>query len=120
MSLAIITEIEELLTKLKAAFSPAVNSEIKTIQDEVHDVINTAEDYIRVHGFQDLAMLAATFLTAMVPGGSWTVMLAALKAQAIANGLTLIEGAEDVVANKVKADLVATGKLPATVAAPAA
>jgi len=112
----ILSDLESVLSRLRSHLSDTANAEIKAAQNEAHDVIHTGEDYIRVHGLQDLAILAETFVMALVPGGSWTGMLASLKAQAVTQGIALVDGAEAVVAAKVQSDLIATGKLPAPAA----
>lgn len=113
MSYEIITEIEDFLSGLKAKLSPAVQEEVKVVENEGHAIITDAVTYIKANGLQDLEKLAITFVTALAPGASWGAMLLALKAQAITDGITLVQGAEAVVAAKVQGDLIAVGTLPA-------
>lgn len=110
----IIAEGEAFLAKLRAEFSP----EVKTVENDVHAVVTDAVSYIKVNGLQDLEQIALTLVTAMVPGTSWAALLASIKAQAITDGVALLDGSEDIVASKVKADLTAIGTVPAL--APAA
>lgn len=117
MSLEIIAEIEASLTKLKSYFSPTIKSEIKVVENEVHAIVTDAVSYIKTNGLHDLEQLAITFVSALLPGGSWVTMLSALKAQALADGIAIVEGAEAIVSAKVQADLLVQGKTPVPVAA---
>ncbi len=117
MSLAIITEIEALLGKLKASFSPAVQAEVKAVENEAHAIVTDAVTYIKANGLADLEAIALTVVSAMVPGTSWGAVLTAVKTQAVTDGVKLLDGAEAVVAAKVQADLIAVGKLAAPAAA---
>jgi len=112
MSLEIITDIENLLAKAKALLSPAAVAEVKTIENEGHTIVADAVSYIKANGLHDLEQLAITFVGALASGASWTGMLTALKAQAVTDGITLVEGAEAIVAAKVQADLLVQGKTP--------
>ncbi len=116
---AILTDVETFLKGLKEKFSPAVQAEVKAVENEGHAIVTDAVTYIKANGLADLEALAITFVSALIPGGSWVTMLGALKAQAVTDGITLIEGAEAVVAAKVQADLLVQGKTPAPVNVPA-
>lgn len=111
--MSILDEAEAFLAKLRAEFSP----EIKTVENEAHAIITDAVSYIKVNGLHDLEQIALTLVANMIPGTSWAALLTNIKTQAIADGVKLLEGAEDIVASKVKGDLTATGAVPALPAA---
>lgn len=110
MTWEIIQEIEASVAKLKANLSPAVQADIKKVENAGHDIVHTATDYIKTNGLQDLYQIALVLVSAMVPGASWTATLASVKTQAIADGVKLLEGSESVVAAQAQADLLAAGK----------
>lgn len=114
MTLAIITDIESLLGELKTALTPAA----ETAEADVKAVTSTAWTYIKSNGLTDLYQIALTAVEAALPGASWVTTLAAIEAQAIADGKQLISGATAVVAAQAQADLIAAGKLLPPVAAP--
>jgi hypothetical protein len=114
----LLAEGEAFIAKLKTHLSPAVQTEVKAAENDAHAIVSDAASYIKANGLSDLEALAITFVSAMVPGASWTVMLGSLKAQAVTDGVKLVEGAEAVVASKAQADLLAQGKIAAP--APAA
>lgn len=113
----ILDDAKALVAKIEAEFSPAVQADVKAAENEVHTIVNDAKSYVEVNGLQDLEQLAITAVTAMVPGASWAVMLGALKTQAVAAGVKLVDGAEAVVAAKVQGDLLAVGKIAAPASA---
>lgn len=115
MSLAIIEEIEAFAASLRAKYAP----EVKVVENDVHGIITDAVSYIKVNGLADLEQIAISLVAAMVPGTSWPLVLAAIKAQAIAAGVKLLDGAEAVVAAKAQSDLIAMGTIAPPVAAPA-
>lgn len=113
MSAEIITWLKNEAAKLEAEFAP----EIKTVENDAHEIVTDAVSYIKANGLQDLEQIALTIVAAMVPGASWTGVLANVKAQAVTDGVKLLEGAEAIVAAKVQADLIAIGSIAAPVAA---
>ncbi len=115
--LHVFEEMERLIAKGKAMLSSEAQAEVKAVENEAHTIITDAVSYIKANGLHDLETLAITFVSALVPGASWSAMLGALKTQAVADGVTLVEGAEAVVAAKVQADLLVQGKIAAPVAA---
>lgn len=113
MTTQIIQEIEDFVKGLREKWTP----EAKEVENEVKDVVTDAVSYIKVNGLQDLEQIALTLVSAMVPGASWVGVLAGIKAQAVTDGVKLLDGAEGIVAAKVQSDLLAIGKpagLPAT------
>jgi hypothetical protein len=111
--MSILAEAEAFLVNLRAHFAP----EIKTVENEAHEIVNDAVSYIKVNGLQDLEQIALTLVAAMVPGTSWGAVLTAVRTQAVTDGVKLLQGAEAIVAAKAQADLIAAGKLVAPTAA---
>lgn len=105
----ILDDAKALVARLEAEFKP----QIKAVENEAHAIVTDAVSYIKINGLQDLEQLALILVTAMVPGTSWSALLATIKTQAIADGVKILEGSEDIVASKVKADLTAIGTVPA-------
>lgn len=106
MSFELITEIEGLLAQVKAKFKP----EIKAAENAGHAIVTDAASYIQANGLHDLEQIALTLVSAMVPGASWTGVLASIEAQAIADGKAIIQGSVAIVGAKAQADLLAVGK----------
>jgi hypothetical protein len=113
MSFDIIAKAEALLADLKAHFAP----EIKTVQNDFHDVVNAADTYIKANGLQDLYQIALTLVSAAAPGASWIATVASIEAQAVTDGKKIVQGATAIVAAQAQADLIAAGKLLPPVAA---
>ena len=103
---SILADAKALIVRLESEFQP----EIKTAENDAHAVVTDAVSYIKVNGLQDLEQIALTLVAAMVPGASWTGVLAAIVAQAKTDGVKLLDGAEAIVAAKVQGDLLAIGK----------
>lgn len=107
---SLLQQAEEFFHNLKSHLSPAVQADIKAVQNAGHDLVNAAQSYIEKNGLQDLYAIALTLVGAMAPGASWAGTLAAIEAQAVADGKSLIQGAIGVVAAQAQADLLAAGK----------
>ena len=112
--MSVLAWLKAEVVKLEAAAEP----EIKAVENEAHVIITDAASYVKANALQDIEQLTITIVGAMLPGAPWAGVLAAIETQALAMGRQLVAGASDIVASKVKADLVAIGKLPAS--APAA
>lgn len=81
---------------------------------------SVAWTYLKANGLQDLYQIALLVVGAALPGASWVGTVAAVEAQAVADGKALITGAASVAAAQAQADLIAAGKLLPPVNAPAA
>ena len=110
---AIIDELKALITKFEDAIDPAVDAAVT----DAEVIGKSALDFIKTNGLQDLYQIALTVVGAAATGAPWAGTLAAITAQAVADGKTIITGAEAVVAAQAQADLIAAGKLLAPVPA---
>lgn len=107
MTLAIITEIEGLLTNLKASFTP----EIKTVENDAKAIGASALAYIENNGLTALYSIATAALTGAAIDTSFATILSTVVTQGEAAGITIAKGAEAVVVAQAQADLVAAGTL---------
>lgn len=107
MTNTIIREIKALIAKFEEAVDPAVDAAVT----DVETIGKSALDYIKTNGLQDLYQIALTVVGGAVAGAPWVGTLAAITAQAAADGKALLTGAEAVVAAQAQADLIAAGKL---------
>lgn len=99
-----VDEIESVLAKWKAV--PVVG----TVVTDVEEAASATVSYIKANGLQDVYQIALMLVGAMVPGASWTGVLAAIEAQALTDGKQLVAGASAIVAAQAQADLLAAGK----------
>jgi len=114
MTLAIITDIENLLAKLKGS------SAIQTVETDAKAIGSATLSFIETNGLQDAYQIALTVVSAALPGASWTGVLASIETQALAAGKQLITGGSAILASMAQADLMAAGKLLPPVSAPIA
>lgn len=110
MTSAIITDVDNFITKIKAEFAPAVA--------EVKSNAVTIESWVVTNGYPLLMQDALAAVTGMLTGAPWATLVASLISQAEAQGHTLLNGAADVALNLAKAQLVVAGTVAPT--APAA
>jgi hypothetical protein len=109
----------EVVADLKSALAKLEGSTaVQTVETDVKTAGKSVLSYIETNGLQDAYQIALTAVSAALPGASWASTLATIVSLAKADGVALIEGAEDILGNLAKADLVAAGTIPAT--APAA
>lgn len=109
MTLAIITDIENIPDEIKAwlGTSPVV----KTVETDVENVAVAGWNYIKANGLTDAYNIALGLLTGAAAGASWTTLLSTLKTDVTTAGTSLASGAESVVLGQAQADLIAAGKL---------
>lgn len=119
MTLAIITDIENLLAKLKADTAP----EVAAVETDVEAAGSAAWAYIKANGLTDLIAIAKSALLGVATGTSYATILATVVTEGESAGITIAKGAESIVVAAAQADLIAVGQLPApstgtTVASP--
>ena len=107
MTLAIITEIENLLAKLKS------NTVVETVETDVEAIGSAALGYIKTNGLQSLYQIALAVLTGAAAGTPWATIGATVVSQGEAAGISIAKGAESIVLAQAQADLIAAGKLVA-------
>lgn len=115
MTAEIITEIESLFAKLKAAVTPAVDTAISDAETAGLSALN----YIKTNGLQDAYQIALTVVGAAVAGSPWTATLASVEASIVTAGKSIAKGAVAVVSAQAQADLIAAGTLLPPVSATA-
>lgn len=97
-----------------------IHSEIKAIQNRLHDLVNHLQDEFETYAAPALAVVAANggkiiltlaegVLTAAVAGTPWAALETSLVASAEAQGIVLAKEAATAILNLVKAKLVAEG-----------
>lgn len=111
----VVADIKNVLAKLEGSTA------LQTVEADVKEAGTATLNYIETNGLQDAYQIALIAVSAALPGASWASTLATIVSMAKADGIALIKGAEDILANLAKADLVAAGTIPAsTPATPAA
>ena len=104
MTNSVLTWLENEWAKIKGSTAVA------TVEADAESIGGAGWAYIKNNGLADLYQIALTLVGAMVPGASWTGVLAAIVVQAKSDGVALLQGAEAVVAGQAQADLLAAGK----------
>lgn len=101
MTNVIIADIEALLAKAKAAFTPAV----QTIETDAV----TLEQWVVTNGYPLIMQDALALITGALTGTPWATLTASLISQAEAQGKTLEAGAAQVALNLAQSQLIVAG-----------
>jgi phage host-nuclease inhibitor protein Gam len=107
MTNAVIAELESVVAKIKAEFTP----QIKTAENDLKAIGASALSYIESNGLTALYSIATAALSGAATGTPFTSILADVVTQGEAAGITIAKGAEAVVVAQAQADLVAAGSL---------
>src|ERR1035437_1269881 len=107
MTLAIITEIEGLLSKLKSTFSPAVAAEVKAVENAGHELVSTSWEVLKTKGLQEAYAIVSAVVLSALAGTPWGVTLAGATVAVVAAGHDIAHAEIAMLASQAQADLIA-------------
>lgn len=123
----LLAQGEAWLASLKSHLSPAVQAEIKTVQNEGHAVVAavetgalTIEQQIVAMGYPMLIQDALELVTGALTGSPWATLVGTLIKTAENQGHTLVATAADAALNLAKAKLVVAGTVAPVTPTPVA